>query len=75
MAICPTPDRITSDLTDVVAEKRPDDRWVVTGRDSSYAYNQAITALVLAEKLARGVPADNPHIQGWERELAENQED
>ncbi|MEV7013324.1 hypothetical protein [Streptosporangium sp. NPDC051022] len=71
MTIRPTADRITSDATDVVAEKQPDGQWTVTGRPGCYDYNGAITALTIAEELARGASTDDPHIRDWEVELAE----
>lgn len=71
MALTITDDRMTSDECDTVATRRPDGRWTVTGRQGVYDYNQAITAMTLAEWYAAGKTAADPRVQGWEAELRE----
>ncbi|MBP2703505.1 hypothetical protein JOL79_06795 [Microbispora sp. RL4-1S] len=56
-------DLMTSDLTDVTAQRvqTTPDRWTVTGRHGLYDRNQAITAMTIAELRAR-TPAPNTEI-------------
>jgi len=54
-------------------EHAADDRrgvWVVSGWPGrSFTRNQAITAMVLAERLAAGCGDDDPFVIGWREEL------
>ncbi len=44
--------------------------WVVSCHpDRLFARNQAITAMVLAERLAAGYGDDDPFVVGWREEL------
>jgi hypothetical protein len=44
--------------------------WIVSGRPGrSFTRNQAITAMVLAERLAAGYGDDDPFVIGWREEL------
>lgn len=46
--------------------------WAVsTVPHRQLTYNQAITAMILAEELAAGRPEDDPHVQAWRAELTE----
>lgn len=63
--------RMVSDECDTTATRQPDGRWTVSGRDGAYTRGQAITAMVLAERYAAGVGADDVFVQGWEAELRE----
>ena len=70
MAIAVTQTTMTSDLTGTVATRQPDGRWSVTGREGSYTRGQAVTAMVIAQRNARGLTADNdPHVRVWEAGL------
>jgi hypothetical protein len=44
--------------------------WAVTGwPERLFTRNQAITAMVLAERLAAGYGDDDPFVIGWREEL------
>jgi hypothetical protein len=44
--------------------------WIVSGLPCRlFARNQAITAMVLAERLAAGFGDDDPFVIGWREEL------
>ena len=44
--------------------------WIVSDRPSRlFTRNQAITAMVLAERLAAGYGDDDPFVVGWREEL------
>ena len=44
--------------------------WIVSGLHSRlFTRNQAITAMVLAERLAAGYGDDDPFVIGWREEL------
>jgi hypothetical protein len=44
--------------------------WIVSGRPGRlFTRNQAITAMVLAERLAAGYSDDDPFVIGWREEL------
>ena len=44
--------------------------WIVSTHPLRLFYrDQAITALVLAERLAAGYGDDDPHVIGWRKEL------
>jgi hypothetical protein len=44
--------------------------WIVSGWPGrSFTRNQAITAMVLAERLAAGYGDDDPFVIGWREEL------
>jgi hypothetical protein len=44
--------------------------WIVTGLPHRlFTRNQAITAMVLAERLAAGFGDDDPFVVGWREEL------
>ena len=44
--------------------------WIVSDRPSRlFTRNQAITAMVLAERLAAGYGDDDPFVIGWRDEL------
>jgi hypothetical protein len=55
------------------SERVPDDgrgEWIVSDRPSRlFTRNQAITATVLAERLAAGFGDDDPFVIGWREEL------
>ncbi|MFI7125958.1 hypothetical protein ACIBQ1_09710 [Nonomuraea sp. NPDC050153] len=61
--------RMSSDECDTVAVRRPDGGWTITGRRGVYSRNQAITAMVLAERRAAGATDEDVFVQGWEAEL------
>jgi hypothetical protein len=44
--------------------------WRATGWPRLLTRNEAITALVLAERLAAGYSDDDPFVIGWREELA-----
>jgi hypothetical protein len=44
-------------------------RWTVSTWPGYVTRNQAITALVLAERLAAGYGDDDPFLAGWREEL------
>jgi hypothetical protein len=54
----------------VKAAVRMDNRWQVSGRPRLLTRNEAITALVLAERLLAGYGADDPFVAGWREELS-----
>lgn len=58
--------------TDARADRLPDGRWTVTGRDGSYTRNQAVTAMTLAELYAAGRDANDPLVRDLETELEAN---
>lgn len=68
-----TEHRMTVDGLDIVARRCPGGRWIVTGCGPRvFTYNEAITALTLAEALASNPPPDSLlwlHIRSWKREL------
>ena len=44
--------------------------WIVSGHPSRlFTRNQAITAMVLAERFAAGYGDDDPFVIGWREEL------
>ena len=55
------------------SEHAADDRhgvWIASGRPGRlFTRNQAITAMVLAERLAAGYGDDDPSVIGWREEL------
>jgi hypothetical protein len=54
--------------TDAAADGQ--DVWIVTGLSHRmFTRNQAITAMVLAERLAAGFSDDDPFVIGWREEL------
>ena len=45
--------------------------WIVSGRSGRlFTRNQAITAMILAERLAAGYGDDDPFVIGWREELS-----
>jgi hypothetical protein len=54
----------------IATAARTDDRWTVSTWPRALKYNQAITALTLAERLAAGHGDDDPFVAGWREELA-----
>jgi hypothetical protein len=52
------------------AAGRMNSMWRVTGWPQLMTRNEAITALVLAERLAAGYGDDDPFVIGWQEELA-----
>ena len=60
---------MVSEECDAKAVRDGDGRWTVTGRDGTYSRNQAITAMTIAEALARGCDADDLLVQTLEAEL------
>lgn len=69
MAINVTKDRMTSNITDVAAVRRPDGRWAVTDRPGrELTTNQATLAMLLAQLAALGRP-HTPHTAAWEQQL------
>jgi hypothetical protein len=57
---------------DVAAQavRNTDGSWRVPERDGTFTRDQAITALTIIERRAGGAGDDDPHIRGWEAELA-----
>jgi hypothetical protein len=43
--------------------------WIVSGLPRLFSRNQAITAMVLAERLAAGYGDDDLFVVGWREEL------
>ena len=43
--------------------------------DRLLTYNEAITLMVLVERLDRGYPDDDPFVAGWRSELGLSKED
>lgn len=69
MAINVTTNKMTSNITDVVAVRQPNGRWTVTGRDGQeYDDNLATLAMLLAQHATRGLP-DTPHTLAWKNQL------
>jgi hypothetical protein len=54
----------------VKAAVRLDNLWRVTGWPRLLTRNEAITALVLAERLLAGYGGDDPFVAGWREELS-----
>ena len=54
----------------VKAAVRLDNLWRVTGWPRLLTRNEAITALVLAERLLVGYGDDDPFVAGWREELS-----
>ena len=54
----------------VKAAVRLDNLWRVTGWPRLLTRNDAITALVLAERLLVGYGDDDPFVAGWREELS-----
>jgi hypothetical protein len=54
----------------VEAAVRLDNLWRVTGWPRLLTRNEAITALVLAERLLAGYGDDDPFVAGWQEELS-----
>ena len=54
----------------VDAAVRLDNLWRVTGWPRLLTRNDAITALVLAERLLVGYGDDDPFVAGWREELS-----
>jgi len=50
-------------------KRHVDGRWEVSGWPAPLDRNQAITAMVLAERLAAGHGDDDPFVIGWRAEL------
>jgi hypothetical protein len=55
---------------EVAAATRIGSRWRVSTWPRALTYNEAITALMLAERLADGYGADDPFVAAWREELA-----
>ena len=51
------------------ARQATDGRWEISNRRGRFNRNQAITAMVLAERLATGYGDDDPFVIGWREEL------
>ena len=56
---------------EVVAAVRLANLWRVTGWPRLLSRNEAITALVLAERLLAGYGDDDPFVAGWREELSQ----
>ena len=54
----------------VKAAVRLDNLWRVTGWPRLLTRNEAITALVLAERLLAGYGDNDPFVAGWREELS-----
>ncbi|MCW2946573.1 MAG: hypothetical protein JWR24_3290 [Actinoallomurus sp.] len=54
----------------IATATRARDRWTVSIWPNTLTYNQAITALTLAERLATGHGDDDPFVVAWREELA-----
>ena len=54
----------------VIAAVRLDNLWRVTGWPRLLTRNEAITALVLAERLLAGYDDDDPFVAGWREEMS-----
>ena len=72
MAITISEDRmlLTVDGAEVATATRVGDRWSVSTWQRPLTYNQAITALTLAERLSQGYGGDDPFVITWREELA-----
>ncbi|HEX9540313.1 MAG TPA: hypothetical protein VGA04_19295 [Streptosporangiaceae bacterium] len=55
----------------VEAAVRLDTLWRVTGWPRLLTRNEAITALVLAQRLLAGYGDDDPFVAGWREELSQ----
>lgn len=55
---------------ELATAKRTGDLWTVSTWPASLSYNQAITALTLAERLAYGYGDDDPFVTSWREEMA-----
>ena len=51
------------------AQQATDGRWEISDRRGRFNRNQAITAMVLAERLATSYGDDDPFVIGWREEL------
>ncbi|MGI5168211.1 hypothetical protein ACQEU3_28070 [Spirillospora sp. CA-253888] len=74
MAIEINEDRMTATSSDgvvIAAAVRVDGAWRVTTWSALLTYNQAITAMMLAERLAAGYGEDDPFVRAWREELSE----
>jgi hypothetical protein len=58
------------DGAEVTAAVRLEGLWRVTGWPRLLSRNEAITALVLAERLLAGYGDDDPFVAGWREELS-----
>jgi hypothetical protein len=56
---------------EVIAAVRLDHLWRVTGWPRLLTRNEAITALVLAERLLAGYGDDEPFVAEWREELSQ----
>jgi len=72
MAITISEDRmlLTINGAEIARATRVGDRWSVNTWPRSLTYNQAITALTLAERLSQGHGRDDPFVITWREELA-----
>jgi hypothetical protein len=61
---------LTVDGTEIATASRTGDRWTVSTWLEPLSYNEAITALTLAERLAHGYGDDDPFVVAWREELA-----
>lgn len=61
---------LTIDGTEIATASRTGDRWIVSTWPDTLTYNEAITALTLAERLAHGHGHDDPFVVAWREELA-----
>jgi hypothetical protein len=61
---------LTIDGTEIATASRTGHRWTVSTWPDTLTYNQAITALTLAERLANGYGDNDPFVATWREELA-----
>jgi hypothetical protein len=72
MAIKIHKDSMTAEVggSPIATATRTGDRWTVSTWPHPLVYDQAITALTLAERLATGHGDDDPFVVAWREELA-----
>jgi hypothetical protein len=68
--ICEDRMTLTVDGTPIADATRTGNHWTVSTWPYTLTYNQAITALTLAEYLAAGHGDDDPFVIAWREELA-----
>jgi hypothetical protein len=72
MAIKINEDSMTAEMngSTIATATRTSDRWTVSTWPHALKYDQAITALTLAERLVAGHGDDDPFVVAWREELA-----
>lgn len=54
----------------IAAATKTDEGWIASTWSEPLDRNRAITAMVLAERLASGASEDDPHVTAWREELS-----